>query len=77
VVVYGAILSIMAWVAALRAVDLESRGSAYACYGALWFVVSDSALAYDKFAHPFAGSQAVVLSTYYLAQWLIGLSVIR
>jgi uncharacterized membrane protein YhhN len=46
-----------------------------ALLGGLFFVVSDSALAIDRFARPFRGANAVVLGTYYAAQTLIALSV--
>jgi hypothetical protein len=38
-------------------------------------VVSDSALAINRFVQPFRYAQPLVLSTYFLAQTLIALSV--
>ena len=38
-------------------------------------MVSDGALAINRFARPFRGAQAVVLGTYFPAQMLIALSV--
>jgi alkenylglycerophosphocholine/alkenylglycerophosphoethanolamine hydrolase len=46
-----------------------------ALLGATLFVLSDSALAINRFVRPFKAVHAVVLSTYYAAQWLIALSV--
>jgi len=39
--------------------------------GAILFLISDSALAINKFGHPFRGSSIVIMSTYLLAQYLI------
>ncbi|HSH03289.1 MAG TPA: lysoplasmalogenase [Anaerolineae bacterium] len=44
--------------------------------GALFFVISDSALALNRFRAPFPRAQRLVLSTYYFAQWLIALSLL-
>lgn len=43
----------------------------FALSGAFLFVVSDSFLAYNRFTQEFFLAKAVVLSTYFLAQWLI------
>lgn len=43
--------------------------------GALLFMLSDSLLALNKFKLPFKLAQPAILSTYYLAQWLIVSSV--
>ena len=43
--------------------------------GALFFMLSDSLLALNKFKRPFKLAQPSILSTYYLAQWLIVKSV--
>jgi hypothetical protein len=42
--------------------------------GALSFVISDSLLAYNRFAHPIAGAKYGVMITYYTAQLLIAAS---
>ena len=43
----------------------------YGFIGALFFMLSDSLLALNKFKLPFKLAQPAILSTYYLAQWLI------
>ena len=48
--------------------------NALAAMGALLFVASDSALAWDRFKQEFKAAQAVILATYFAAQWLIALS---
>ena len=40
---------------------------------ALLFVASDSVLAVNRFKSGFRSAQAVILSTYFAAQWLIAL----
>jgi len=74
VAVYVAAILLMAWQAANRWLALGDGGSAAAFAGALLFVASDSALAWGRFRGEFRGSQAVVLGTYFAAQWLIALS---
>ncbi|HQR45478.1 MAG TPA: lysoplasmalogenase [Thermoanaerobaculia bacterium] len=75
VALYVAVLLAMAVQAAGRAADLREASSLLAGAGAALFVVSDALLAWDRFRTPFRASRAVVLSTYFLAQWLIALSV--
>ncbi len=58
----------------LGASDFNELGALLACIGAVFFLVSDSALAVNRFRRPFAAAQAVVLGTYFLAQCLIALS---
>ena len=43
--------------------------------GALLFLFSDTALAINRFHHPYRDSPLVVLGSYYCAQWLIALSI--
>ena len=45
--------------------------------GAILFLISDSALAINKFGHPFRGSSIVIMSTYLFAQYLIITGYIR
>jgi uncharacterized membrane protein YhhN len=72
VVVYVAAILLMAWAALSRRPDADGGVSAAA--GALLFVASDSALAWDRFKGEFKGAQALILSTYFAAQWLIAVS---
>ena len=74
VVVYVSVILSMALQAASRWLAVGGRGSAAACAGALLFVASDSALAWDRFVGGFRGAQTFVLGTYFAAQWLIALS---
>ena len=72
--VYVAVILLMAWQALNRWMAMGDAGSALALAGALLFVASDSALAWNRFRGEFKSAQAVVLITYFAAQWLIALS---
>jgi uncharacterized membrane protein YhhN len=74
VVVYVLVILLMAWQATNRWLAEGGGGSASALAGALLFVASDSALAWRRFRGGFGGAQALVLGTYFAAQWLIALS---
>lgn len=51
-------------------------GGAILFAGAMAFYLSDTALAFDRFGEPYPAAQGLVLSTYYLGQWLIVLGVL-
>ena len=74
VLVYVAAILLMAWQSLNRWLVAGDAGSAAALAGALLFVASDSALAWNRFRAEFRGAQAFVLGTYFAAQWLIALS---
>jgi uncharacterized membrane protein YhhN len=75
VLIYSATLTVMAALATGVAVS-EGSLSAVACaVGATLFVLSDTALAFDRFVGAFGSSQHVILPTYFGAQLLIALSV--
>lgn len=74
VAVYVAVILLMAWQALNRWLGSGSQGGGLALAGALLFVASDSALAWNRFREKFRSAQAVVLGTYFAAQWLIALS---
>jgi uncharacterized membrane protein YhhN len=75
VAVYAAALLAMAWQAAERWTALGTMAALLAVAGAALFVVSDSALAWQRFRRRHPYGQRAVLSTYFAAQWLIALSV--
>ena len=74
VVAYVTAIAAMGWQATERAHDLADSGAQLAAVGAVLFLCSDSALAWNRFRRPFGEAQAVVLSTYFGGQWLIALS---
>jgi uncharacterized membrane protein YhhN len=75
VLVYIGAITIMAGFAATRYVHLGGTRPLLAFIGAILFLVSDSVLAYDRFAKKFALARVLVLATYFPAQLLIALSV--
>jgi uncharacterized membrane protein YhhN len=75
VAVYAAALLVMAWQAAARWVVTDTTPALAAAVGAGLFVVSDSVLAWERFRRRRAYGQALVLGTYFSAQWLIASSV--
>lgn len=74
VVVYMLVILLMGWQAASRFLVTNQEGSLMAFMGALLFIASDSLLAVNRFKTGFRSAQALTLSTYFLAQWLIALS---
>ena len=75
VLVYMLVILVMGWQAAEQWRTMEQITALLALIGAIFFIISDSALALNRFRKPFSGAQALVLSTYYMAQWLIALSI--
>jgi len=77
VIIYVLAILIMAWQALGRWSALDTRGALLAAAGALLFVASDSVLALDRFRRKFLSARFIVLSTYWAAQWLIAVSVLK
>jgi uncharacterized membrane protein YhhN len=77
VAIYASALCLMAAQAFVRNLQKRSRDSLYAAAGAVLFFISDSVLAYDRFIFVYIASQAIILATYYAAQYLIALSCKR
>ena len=75
VLLYMAVILVMGWQALALWRTAPSVGALSVAIGAALFVLSDSVLAYDRFRRPFPAERAVVLSTYYVAQALIAVSV--
>lgn len=75
VLVYTLVLLVMARQAWERWSRTEQRGALLAFLGTVSFVISDSALSIDRFLGQFAVAPALILGTYFTAQWLIALSV--
>jgi len=82
VLAYVAVLATMAAFALARAwtpaiAQALPRGARLAAMGAVLFMVSDSLLAWDRFAGGVPMPGLLVLSSYWLAQWCIARSVQR
>lgn len=71
--VYMIAISLMALSAGFR----DDSHFLWVALGALIFMVSDTLIAIDKFVSPFAGSGVAIMTTYYMAQLLICVGVVR
>ncbi|GMR09399.1 MAG: hypothetical protein BMS9Abin28_0217 [Anaerolineae bacterium] len=74
VLAYVLLITVMTAQAVGAALVSESTGLAIAAAGAVLFIASDSMLAVNRFRIPFPAARSLVLSTYWLGQWLIALS---
>ncbi len=75
VIVYSLALALMSWFALSRYFGLNDHKSLFAFLGSISFIASDSLLAFNKFKSSFPFAEILILSTYFIAQWLIALSV--
>ncbi|NIO03659.1 MAG: lysoplasmalogenase [Proteobacteria bacterium] len=75
VLVYMIVIIVMAWQAWERWNQTGQPAALLAFIGAGLFLVSDSALAINRFRGGFSTAQALILGTYFVAQCLIALSV--
>lgn len=75
VVVYMVVILVMAWQAWEQWRQTGHSQALLAFLGAVLFVISDSALAINRFREGYKSAPALILSTYFAAQWLIARSV--
>jgi uncharacterized membrane protein YhhN len=75
VLVYMVVILVMAWQAWERWRQTGQSVAFLAFLGAVLFCISDSALAVNRFRGGYKSAQALTLSTYFTAQWLIARSV--
>ncbi len=75
VIVYSVALAAMSWLALSKTIEHHNHETFHAFLGSIFFVASDSLLAFDKFRSPFRFAEILILSTYFLAQFFIALSV--
>ena len=75
VVAYVVVICMMGWLALRRWWMLRNSAALMAAVGATIFMFSDTALAVNRFLQPFEAAPAVVLISYYIAQWLLARSV--
>jgi uncharacterized membrane protein YhhN len=71
VILYAIVILTMVFAAITRYGKVELQSYLLVLAGAILFVISDSALAINKFSHPFNSSGLVVMSTYVVAQFMI------
>jgi uncharacterized membrane protein YhhN len=72
---YMVVILFMAWRAWERFHAIGRANSLLAAAGASLFVFSDFLLAWNRFRRPFRSAEAVKLSAYFTAQWLIAISI--
>jgi uncharacterized membrane protein YhhN len=75
VAIYILVIMVMAGLAIQRYVDVGGTPAFRAFLAAVLFLVSDSALAVNRFVRPVPAAQKVILGTYFAAQLLFALSV--
>lgn len=75
VLIYSTAIALMSWLTLSRTIENHNHHTFHAFLGSFMFVISDSLLAYNKFKSPIPLSAIWILGTYFLAQWLIALSV--
>jgi uncharacterized membrane protein YhhN len=75
VIVYAAVLMVMGWQAAEMWLSWSDLSALAAMSGAIFFLLSDSTLALNRFRSPIRQSSIIVMSTYWAAQLLIAWSV--
>ncbi|MBE8724095.1 lysoplasmalogenase [Flavobacterium hungaricum] len=77
VAVYATVISIMLLFAFNGFLLWERPGSKWVFLGALFFVISDSILAVNKFHTPIPKSSFFIMTTYLLAQYLIVVGILK
>jgi len=77
VAVYVGALVALLWQSTGWAARTGAANARLAALGAVLFTVSDAVLAHNRFRRPFRAAQGVILSTYFIAQGLIAMSVGR
>jgi len=77
VIVYIVVILMMGWQAWEQWDTYRERWARMAFIGAVFFILSDTFLAIDKFRTPFEAATALTLTTYTLAQYLIAMSTRR
>jgi uncharacterized membrane protein YhhN len=74
VLVYVGALVALLWQAGGWAATSGAANAQLAAGGAFLFTISDAVLAHNRFRRPFRAAQALILSTYFVAQGLIAMS---
>lgn len=76
-VIYTAVICTMAWRAAMRGQSVFIPRQTFLCgvVGACLFVVSDAIMVLRRFGRRFPAARSLELGTYWLAQFLIAISV--
>jgi uncharacterized membrane protein YhhN len=76
IIVYGLSIISVASQAVVRSLVTRRKLSILAAVGATLLFTSDSAIGLEKYGLPFSGSYLFIMSTYFIGQWLIAMSVV-
>jgi uncharacterized membrane protein YhhN len=74
--VYALAMMVMGWQGAGRWLDVGSSSSLMAFVGAVLFIISDLIMIFHRFRSPHRYARLIYMSVYYLALWLIAMSVV-
>jgi len=74
---YVLVISAMAWLAVNRYLTRHDMSGLLACIGAFLFLFSDSLNGVKRFRKPFGLAEILILGTYFPAQLLFALSVLK
>jgi uncharacterized membrane protein YhhN len=74
---YAVVIATMGAVALAQWQTVSQGWATLALLGAMAFIASDAALALDRFRGPLRAAPLAILGSYFPAQWLIALSVMR
>lgn len=77
VMAYMFVISVMAILAGYRYKRVNLLSFRLIYLGAIFFVISDSALAFNKFVQPYSFAGFLIMSTYMIAQYLITMGAIE
>ena len=69
------VILIMSGLAWERHLQLELPQTLFAACGAILFLISDAMLAWNRFRMKFKSTQFLILGTYYVAQWVLAMSL--
>ena len=58
-----------------RHLQLELPQTLFAACGAILFLISDALLAWNRFRMKFKSAQFLIMGTYYVAQWVLAMSL--
>ncbi|MBT8189652.1 MAG: lysoplasmalogenase, partial [Bacteroidia bacterium] len=74
---YFLVITVMCWQGISLYLWKNSRALQYIAMGSVFFLISDSILAFNKFATPFELARILTLSTYWLSVGLIAIGLSR
>ena len=75
VLVYIVVIVVMGWQSYERWHASHERPALFAVFGAIFFIVSDTVLAIDRFRSHFVFARLMTLIPYFSAQWMIAVSI--